>query len=94
MQALEKGEPLLNRSWGANAPYLAAVECLRKCLYWLSFHGAEALRAQVKAGRVLVEVDRPIPGESAPRMHGGEDYRAVELCGCQVIWRKEKQNAS
>lgn len=81
--------PLLNRAWGPNAPYLGALRQARECLHWLSFYGAEVQRLQVKAGRVLVEVGSPVPGDSEPRIHGGEDYRAAGLCGCLVIWKQE-----
>lgn len=73
-----------------NVPHFSAVQRMRLSLLWLSSHGATVLRMQAKEGRVLIEIDRAVDIGEPPRrlVFGGEDYRQIELYGCQVLWRQ------
>jgi len=86
--------PLLNKSWAENGPHFAAVEMMRKCLYWLSAQGARVLRMQTKEGRVLVETSGPVDTGvmESSEIYGGEEYGRTEVYGCQVLWRQPTTN--
>ncbi|WP_445364429.1 hypothetical protein ACJJIQ_09235 [Microbulbifer sp. ANSA003] len=49
---------------------------------------------QIKEGRVLIEIQGPVSFGAPPQclVFGGEDYRSIELYGCQVLWRHQKTN--
>ncbi|MCO1336244.1 hypothetical protein MO867_18085 [Microbulbifer sp. OS29] len=87
-------QPLLAKTFDVNCGYFSAVERIRQSLLWLSARGSRVMRMQVKEGRVLIEIHGPVNAGVPPQclVFGGEDYRCVELYGCQVLWRHQKTN--
>ena len=86
---------MLITSLADNSLYFRALKHLWRCLLWLSKQRVRVVRAQIKEGRALVEVVGPLQTELpiTESEHKGQPYLRVDVCGCQVIWRRTDADA-
>ena len=71
--------------------FFGALNITRICLLSLSAHGVIAQRIRIIDGSVVIEIDRPLQIGSEPTIK--QDYAAVDLNGCSVAWKLEREKA-